>query len=119
MSNKFITLSEDGSSFLAIAIASSSGVADSHRIVATNAEGLLDKSLLPTPIERSSSRYVYTQPLRSIVWVIPHNLNSLYPALIIKDGSDNTLVGETIAIDSNNLKLTFTQPVSGTAYLNG
>ena len=47
---------------------------------------------------------------------IEHNLGR-YPSITIKDSEDDVIVGEANYIDEDNIRLTFSEAVSGTVYL--
>ena len=61
--------------------------------------------------------YVYTQTTSTDVWNIQHNLNK-YPSVTVVDSGGSVVVGETVYIDSNNVKITFSSAFSGKAYCN-
>lgn len=61
--------------------------------------------------------FEYHQSTASSVWTITHNLNK-YPSITVVDSGENIVVGDAAYIDSNSLKITFTSPFSGYAYLN-
>lgn len=67
--------------------------------------------------EISLRSVVFVQSANLATWIINHNLNRLYPPLIVKDSFGETINGDVRAIDSNNLQIRFNQPVMGTAYL--
>ena len=67
--------------------------------------------------EISLQNYIFTQTTNLATWTINHNLNRLYPPVTIKDNLGETIIGEVLAIDANNLQITFTQAVTGIAYL--
>lgn len=62
--------------------------------------------------------YVHTQASANIAWVISHGLG-FSPNVEVLDGGLDRIVGFQIAYDSlNQLTLTFSASVSGTAYLS-
>ena len=61
--------------------------------------------------------YVYTQTTSTDVWNIQHNLNK-YPSVTVVDSGGSVVVGETVYIDNNNIKITFSSAFSGKAYCN-
>lgn len=65
----------------------------------------------------SDRTYIYTQSVASIKWLIPHNMNK-YPAVTVKDSEGNIVIGELEYTDVNNVKITFSSAIGGTAYLN-
>ncbi|MGL4881266.1 MAG: hypothetical protein ACRC8K_09390 [Waterburya sp.] len=66
----------------------------------------------------SIQNYVFTQNMNLAEWLIVHNLNKPYPSITIKDGSNETLIGELTAINNNTLRINFNTPEMGTAYLS-
>lgn len=65
----------------------------------------------------SDRTFIYTQSTASTIWRIPHNLNK-YPAVTVKDSNGNIVIGELDYTDTNNVKITFSTAIGGTAYLN-
>lgn len=63
--------------------------------------------------------FTFVQPAALATWVITHNLNKLYPHVIVKDNSNETVIGNITALDVNNLRIDFLTATIGTAYLNG
>ena len=59
----------------------------------------------------------YNFPSSSTVWNIPHNLG-LYPSVITVDSSREEIFGKVEYTDSNNIKITFSEAVSGKAFIN-
>lgn len=65
----------------------------------------------------SDRTYIYTQTTANTVWRIPHNMDK-YPSVTVKDSDGNIVIGELDYVDTNNVKITFSAAISGTAYLN-
>lgn len=65
----------------------------------------------------SDRTFVYEQSTDAATWRIPHNMDK-YPAVTVKDADGDIAIGELDYIDVNNVKITFSTPISGTAYLN-
>jgi hypothetical protein len=63
------------------------------------------------------AHYVHTQAVSSASWVINHNLGK-YPSILIFDGLGNTVEGDIILTDTDNLTLNFSSAFTGVAYLN-
>lgn len=61
--------------------------------------------------------YIYTQATATSVWSIQHNLDK-FPSITVVDSGGSVVVGETVYIDSNNVKITFSSAFSGKAYCN-
>ena len=63
MTNKFLTLLADGATHLVAAISSSGGIVDKEKIVATNAEGTIDITLLPTGLDTSAENMLAAESI--------------------------------------------------------
>ncbi len=61
--------------------------------------------------------YIFEQNQASDRWEINHNLHK-FPSVTIVDTARTVVVGGVQYIDSDNIICTFSQPFSGTAYLN-
>ena len=68
-------------------------------------------------LNNNTRTFVYTQAHATNTWVINHNLNN-YPSVVIVDDNGNQLTGAVWYADKNNIKITFSQPFAGRAYLN-
>ena len=67
--------------------------------------------------EAARTQYTFTQVSELDTWVIEHNLGK-YPSVTLVDDNNTVMVG-TVHYDSlNQLTVTFTEAVSGSAYLN-
>jgi len=64
-----------------------------------------------------ASTTTYVQSIASDSWAITHNLGK-FPSVYTVDNSDGVMVGEIIHQNNNKLTITFSAPVTGTAYLN-
>lgn len=61
--------------------------------------------------------YVHDQPTAVATWVINHNLDKK-PSVRIEDLANNDIIGEIQYVNDNTLRIEFSMPVAGTAYLN-
>jgi hypothetical protein len=61
--------------------------------------------------------YTYEQIAPSTVWAINHNMGK-FPSVTIVDSAGTEVIGEVSYQDKSNLKISFSAPFSGTAYLN-
>lgn len=61
--------------------------------------------------------YSHTQGLASTVWTIEHNLG-FYPSVTVFMSSGDVVEGAIEHQDTNNLTITFSVAISGTAYLS-
>lgn len=62
--------------------------------------------------------FVFVQSANLATWTIQHDLDKLYPSVLVKNDSNETVVGEVNAINNDNLEIVFNQPLTGTAYIN-
>lgn len=67
-----------------------------------------------THVWPASFRWVQSAP--AAVWTIAHELNA-FPIVDVLDTVNNQLFGEVDYVDADNLTITFSVPVAGTAYL--
>ena len=65
----------------------------------------------------SDKRYVHNQLASSSEWTITHNLEK-YVSVTVVDSAGTTVIGDVEHVDINTVKLTFTSPFSGEAYMN-
>jgi hypothetical protein len=61
--------------------------------------------------------YVYDQSSPASIWLITHGLNK-FPSVSIVDSANDLVIGDVTYLDENNLKVIFSAPFSGRAYLN-
>lgn len=66
---------------------------------------------------KTQQTLTYTQATPASVWTINHNTGK-YPVVTTVDTSGNVIVGDVQYVSSHQIKLTFSQPVAGAAYLN-
>lgn len=72
---------------------------------------------VPGSLGASDNTYVHTQSSSSATWNINHSMNK-YPCVFSFDSSEDQVFGEIEYVDTNNVVITFSQSISGTAYLN-
>jgi hypothetical protein len=74
---------------------------------------------LPTiPVVSGDKHFEFTQTSSLAIWVINHNLNK-FPSVRVTDDSNNEIIGFDVSdINKNSLRITFSQPTIGKAYLN-
>lgn len=65
----------------------------------------------------SDKNYVHNQVVANSSWTVQHNLGK-YCSVTVVDGTGKIIVGNVEYVDEDNLIVTFTKPVSGTAYCN-
>ena len=65
----------------------------------------------------SGSRFTHVQSDASAVWSIVHNLG-FYPSVTLCDASGDEILGDISFADENTLTVSFSEAVSGTAYLS-
>ena len=69
-----------------------------------------------TGIVTISTGYKHTQDIPFTVWTITHNLNK-FPNVVVSDGSGNELVGDVHFTNENVVIVSFSEAISGIAYL--
>lgn len=60
--------------------------------------------------------YQFTQASAQAVWTITHNLNSR-PSVTVYDTANEIVMGDVVYTSLNQLTITFTVPIAGTAHL--
>lgn len=68
-------------------------------------------------LDVTDKHFVHRQRAPSSEWTIAHSLGK-HPAVSVVDSGGSVVVGSITHLDENHLKITFTVPFSGTAYLN-
>ena len=61
--------------------------------------------------------YVYTQNNASNVWNVYHGLDKRVSVTVVDTGN-NTVEGDVLHVDNNNVVLTFSAPFTGQAFFN-
>lgn len=61
------------------------------------------------------SFYVHTQNVMSSVWMVQHNMGR-HPSVHIQDAVGNVLYGSVVHLSPNELMITFTVSITGTAH---
>jgi len=93
-----------------------------QNIIDVNAGGCITRiNLNPTiTIDNSSgsgsANYTHVQSVASVTWTINHNLGFI-PNVFVLDGNGVELIGSIDSATGTTLVLSFSQAVSGTAYL--
>ena len=64
-----------------------------------------------------SKTYIYVQSEPAISWTIVHNLDN-YPTVTIVTNDGKVVEGDITYVNRNMIKLDFTSPFTGAAYLN-
>lgn len=82
-------------------------------------EETLNKKIdeLDVSIQASGKTFVFTQIQSKKEWIVEHNLNK-FPSITVVDTGGNRVFGEENHVDKNKVKLNFSHPFSGMAYLN-
>lgn len=77
-----------------------------------------DTNIHLTPLDRQRMQgYTHYQVSPSTTWTITHNLEKR-PSVTVVDSGGNVLIGDVQYLSDNQIKITFTTALSGTAYLN-
>lgn len=71
---------------------------------------------VPDP-EASGSAHTHTQGVSADSWTIQHNMGK-YPSVTVVDSAGTQVNGIVEYSSENTVKVSFTAPFSGTAYLN-
>jgi hypothetical protein len=58
--------------------------------------------------------YTYVQFANSDTWTIAHNLGYI-PSVTVIDSTNEEVIGDVTHVDSNNVIISFSQPISGRA----
>lgn len=61
--------------------------------------------------------FVFDQAAASLVWSVTHGLGK-YPSVTVIDTAGSEIKGDTNYLNQNQLTITFSAAVAGTAYLN-
>lgn len=97
-------------------VSASAGALSSGSIVALDATGKLDASLIPPPAPIPTIRFVFEQAMASRRWVIAHGLNA-YPDVFVLDSGGTRVEGDVNYPSSNQVIISFGSAFGGTAYL--
>ena len=65
----------------------------------------------------NAGNFTFEQQSNSASWSVTHNLG-YRPAVVVQDYGKITIEGELNYIDANRLNITFSEPISGYAYLS-
>lgn len=79
-------------------------------ILSTTVQGAIEEV-------RAISKFVFTQASANVEWTVTHNLR-FFPNVTVVDSGENFVVGDVQYINSNSLKLVFSNPFAGKAYLS-
>lgn len=70
----------------------------------------------PFFIPGATTRYIHSQASASDVWTVNHTLGG-YPSVTVVDTASTTVIGEVSYISTSQVRISFTAPFSGYAYL--
>lgn len=93
---------------------------ESQNIIEVNTGGCVTRINLNPSIQINHSTtgtFVFVQESPAYVWNITHSLGYI-PNIFIQDTDGRDIEGIVDSIDINNLTISFTSPVAGTAYLS-
>lgn len=65
----------------------------------------------------ASATYVHNQLTPATTWTITHSMGQ-WPAVAVVDSGGNVVSGDIAYVSANQVRVTFTVPFGGTAYLN-
>ena len=66
---------------------------------------------------QGDKHFLFVQGVASATWNINHNMGK-HPSVVVVDSAGSFVYGAETHIDNNNLKIEFSAPFSGKAYLN-
>jgi hypothetical protein len=90
----------------------------SQNIIEVNAGGCITRiNVNPMITIATSSKYEHTQAIESSVWIINHNLG-FTPNVFAINMDGIQIVGEVDPVNSNTIRILFSDPVAGVAYLS-
>ena len=81
-----------------------------EEILSTTVQGAIEEV-------RALSKFTYTQASASTQWDITHNLK-FFPNVTVVDSGENFVIGDIQYINLNSVRLTFSHPFAGKAYLS-
>jgi hypothetical protein len=89
-----------------------------ENIIQISAGGCITRiNLNPSIFIAENTSYVHTQTTPATTWTITHNLN-MVPNVRTEDLTGQDIEGTIEVVNENQIKITFSQPVSGKAYLS-
>lgn len=90
----------------------------SQNIIEVNAGGCITRiNLNPAITINQSTSYEHTQAVAAAMWDITHNLG-MTPNVFTEDTNGDDIEGVLEVVNNNRIKIYFTQPVAGKAYLS-
>lgn len=96
------------------------GAASAGQIVGLNDAGVVDITMIPPEViggSGGSTTVPFFQTIPSNAWAINHNLGR-FPSVTIVDSAGTQMYGAVEYIDDNNILISFSSALAGTAYLN-
>lgn len=69
------------------------------------------------PAGPSGARYVHSQLVASAVWIVAHGLDA-FPSVTVVDSAGTVVQGDIVYLDTSTIRLTFSAPFGGAAYVN-
>ena len=110
-----------GTSSNSASVVYNTGLNGLENIVEINAGGSVTRINLNSVINVDNSptdQYVHEQTTPSTVWEITHNLGFVPGNELITDLDGNEIEGVTRPLDNNTIRIEFSEPVSGLAYIS-
>jgi len=110
-----------GTSSNSASIVYNTGLNGLENIVEINAGGSVTRINLNSVINVDNSptdQYVHEQATPSAVWEIVHNLGFVPGSELLTDLEGNEIEGVTRPIDNNTIRIEFSEPIAGWAYLS-
>jgi hypothetical protein len=72
----------------------------------------------PAGRDGTTSTFTFVQETPVAVWVITHNLGYAPAGVFVSDIDGDDVIGDIEHTDLNTTTITFSEPISGTAYLS-
>lgn len=89
-----------------------------NNIIQINSGGCITRiNLNPSIFVSENTSYVHDQPTAAAIWVITHNMNMI-PNVRTEDLTGQDIEGTVEVVNNNQIKIYFSQLVSGKAYLS-
>ena len=66
----------------------------------------------------SNASHVHTQAVADTLWTITHNLGFFPNVTVIEDSTGDVVIGAVAYVSNNEITITFSAALSGTAYLS-
>jgi hypothetical protein len=79
---------------------------------------VLPRSIVNVSGTIANTHVIFVQGTALSIWTISHNLNKLYPNVVLIDNNGDRFVAEIKSIDSNTIEVRTNEPTIGTAIIS-